>query len=125
ETFSVADDVRPAAAASGNPVRRSPSAQITSVQQRRFSQLVAAHRHVRIELDQANEMLVAHPPRGVDGKRRKITETPLFDRRHVRSQLGKRAPRSVNDYIRDRANFTIDPHPLFVAAEYLQRYPDV
>jgi GT2 family glycosyltransferase len=116
----------PAGSAQGaSQARRSASAQIASAQQRRSAQLAAAHRQVRQELEHANEVISRARQRLSEAKSRKLTTTPVFDRRFVKSQISASAPKSVKQYLRDPAYRLVSPHPLFAAADYLERYPDV
>ena len=115
----------------GAQARRSASAQVASAQQRRFAQLAAAHRQVRNDLEHASSVMreISRPVQvgklSTRSKRRKLSRTQVFDRRFVRNQIPDMPPRSVQQYLRDPAYYRVDPHPLFAAGAYLERYPDV
>jgi len=114
--------------------RAGASTQISSAQQRQGARLAAAHVKVLEQLGSArgsvrDRTLTARPPKRSALRRwsrsHPLQDTAVFDRAWVAKQLPQQAPIGVSKYLRDPAYHRIDPHPLFAAADYLDRYPDV
>jgi len=114
--------------------RANVGTQISSAQQRQGARLTAAHNKVRDEIAAAKGRIrhtatdAAPGPTSVVkrwARKHPLRETAVFDRSWVARQLPNGATISVDKYLRDPAYHRIDPHPLFAARDYLDKYPDV
>lgn len=114
--------------------RANVSTQISSAQQRQGARLTAAHTKVRDEIAAArgnvrHRTTHAAPSRTSVFNRwtrtHPLRDTAVFDRAWVARQLPDGPTINVNKYLRDPAYHRIDPHPLFAAGDYLEKYPDV
>ena len=128
---------RPETSVAEGPSSRGTAAttQISSGRQRQAARLSASHAKVHQQLAAAHGAIsfgsVAHDPVGQVSMFSRLTrshplrDTAVFDRAWVARQLPGGASISINEYFRNPAYHGLDPHPLFAAAEYLDRYPDV
>ena len=114
--------------------RASVGTQISSAQQRQGARLTAAHNRVRDEIAAAKGSIRHSATYEAPGRtsvlkrwtgKHPLRETAVFDRSWVARQLPDGATISVDKYLRDPAYHRIDPHPLFAAGDYLDKYPDV
>lgn len=114
--------------------RANVSNQISSAQQRQGARLTAAHIKVRDQLAEARGKVGSRTKPAAQRRtsrfnrwtgKHPLRDTAVFDRTWVARQLPDGASIDVNKYLRDSAYHRIDPHPLFAAGDYLDRYPDV
>lgn len=116
----------------GRTPQRAPA--VLDARARRQRQLAALHRSVQAELTASAERVrgrlpppgPALPPPTLMQKlrgRRPAPETSLFDAGWVACVSGRKM--GLAAYLADPAMHAVDPHPLFAAAWYLERHPDV
>lgn len=114
--------------------RATAVSQVTSAQRHQAERLCASHSKVREQLRGARGAIAFGAVADVPARRSKfplltrlhpLRHTAIYDRGWVARQLTDGASIGINTYLWEPAYRRIDPHPLFAAAEYLDRYPDV